>query len=57
MKNLNELAIITFDKLLKLSDEEFYKYFESIQSSDLSSTLEYSGMFDTKGEENEKAQS
>lgn len=56
MKNLNELAIETFDKLLALPDEEFNKYFESIKPSELSGILEYSGMIElTKdGKDEEK---
>jgi hypothetical protein len=46
MKNSNSLAIKTFDKLLELSDEEFANYFSKIEISDLSKTLEDSGMFE-----------
>lgn len=45
MNNLNDLAIQTLDKLLKLSDEELKKKFNSLNTSDLSNVLLKSDVF------------
>lgn len=38
-KNLNEMAVETFTKLLALPDKEFFEYFDKIKPSDLSEVL------------------
>lgn len=53
MKNLNELAAETFEKLMALPDEEFFAYFSQFKPSDLGPTLEHSGMFEAAQQEAE----
>lgn len=45
MKNLNDLAITTFETLLQLPDEEFYRIFDNQKATDLTELLLDSGMF------------
>lgn len=39
MKTLNELAIETCNKLMSLSDAEFFSYFDKLKPSELSEIL------------------